>query len=196
MDDATRARVFEPFFTTKEVGRGTGLGLATAYAIVSDHGGRISCQSRVGEGATFEIELPGVATSLDAPAPASVRPSPARGGETILLIDDDDLVRRATRTTLLRNGYRVLESRDGDEALALLAARRETIDLVVLDRSMPGRSGEAILAELRALAPEVLVLLLSGQPFAAESVFRANAALIKPVRTDELLGEVRNLLDR
>jgi CheY-like chemotaxis protein len=125
-----------------------------------------------------------------------VRSNPPVGCETILVVDDEDMVRRATRIMLTRGGYSVLESCNGDEALALLASRGESIDLIVLDRSMPGRPGEEVLDGLRRLVPDLPVVLLSGQPFSAESVARANAALLKPISTDVLLGTIRSLLDR
>jgi two-component system cell cycle sensor histidine kinase/response regulator CckA len=195
MDEQTRARVFEPFFTTKEAGRGTGLGLATAYAIIADHGGRVTCESHPGEGATFDIELPGAVSPELGSSPGSARPVPSRGRGTILLVDDDEAVRRATRSMLMRCGYQVLEGVDGDDALAVLETRCGTIDLVVLDRSMPGRSGDDVLADLRALAPDMPVVLLSGQPFDAESIARANATLLKPISSDALLHTLRDLLD-
>jgi CheY-like chemotaxis protein len=195
MDERTRSRVFEPFYTTKEVGRGTGLGLATVYAIVSDHGGRVTCESQLGHGATFEIELPGstevAKTELEPP-----REIPATAVKTILIVDDQELVRRTTRAVLSRFGYRVVESCDGEQALAMIASRSVRVDLIVLDRSMPGMSGECVLNRLRELAPEVPVVLCSGQPFEATAMANAAAVLLKPISRDELLRTLRHLLHR
>ncbi|HKU44407.1 MAG TPA: ATP-binding protein, partial [Polyangiales bacterium] len=113
MDESTRARVFEPFFTTKAVGRGTGLGLASAYAIVTDHGGSIRCESRPGEGTCFEIRLPAAAQLEEANPAGPLAPELPQGDETVFVIDDELLVRRATRAMLEHGGYRVLECGDG-----------------------------------------------------------------------------------
>jgi PAS domain S-box-containing protein len=195
MDEQTHARIFEPFFTTKEIGRGTGLGLASSYAIIADHGGRIVCESRPGDGALFEIVLPG---TIPEPT-ASQRPLapnlvPSLGSETVLLVDDEELVRRATRSMLTRHGFRVVESCHGQQALALFEERLGRIDVVVLDRSMPGLSGEQVLSKLRELAPRVPIVLLSGQPFESDVAALANAALIKPVNIEGLVTTIRRLL--
>jgi PAS domain S-box-containing protein len=195
MDEATCSRVFEPFFTTKDVGRGTGLGLASAYAIVTDHRGRIRCESRLGEGATFEIELPGL-LQRELAAPAVERPSELpRGSETVFIVDDEPLVRRATRALLEQGGYRVLESGDGAEALKIVEREGGRIDLVILDRSMPGLSGEEVFEKLQELARDVPVLLLTGQPDPSANSARAAAVLSKPVDYRTLLTTLRNILD-
>ncbi len=195
MDEAVRTRIFEPFFTTKEVGRGTGLGLAMAYAIVLDHQGRISCESRPGAGSRFVIELP--ATELTAPAqPSSAQASFRGGSETILLIDDEQAVRRALRGLLEHAGYRVLEAPDGLTGLSVLEAQLGKIDLILLDRSMPGLPGEVVLNRLLEIEPSASIVLLSGQPAAAREAQRAAAVLVKPTDRTTLLRTLRGVLDR
>jgi CheY-like chemotaxis protein len=197
MDEATRARVFEPFFTTKGVGRGTGLGLATAYATVRDHGGNLRCESEPGRGATFEVELPELPgeSAPQSQASASAPEERRAGCETILLVDDDDLVRRATRSMLVRHGYDVIESQNGADALALCAGGESHIDLVILDRSMPGLSGEGVLDMLRKRMPALPVVLLSGHAVQQRDELQADAALNKPVDINTLLCTLRSVLD-
>jgi PAS domain S-box-containing protein len=196
MDELTRSRVFEPFFTTKAVGRGTGLGLASAYAIVNDHGGRLRCDSRPGEGTSFEISLPGLPQPETVAQPGPLTAELPRGSETVFLVDDEPLVRRATRAMLEQGGYRVLECGDGEEALWIFERQRERIQLVILDRSMPGLSGEQVFARLQELASHVPIVLLSGQPAASSTAERAAASLSKPVDLSTLLATVRGALDR
>jgi CheY-like chemotaxis protein len=196
MDELTCSRVFEPFFTTKEVGRGTGLGLASAYAIVNDHGGRVRCESRPGEGTSFEILLPGLPQPEAATQAGQLTAELPRGSETVFLIDDEPLVRRATRAMLEQGGYRVLECGDGEEALWIFQRQRDRIQLVILDRSMPGLSGEQVFNRLQELASHVPIVLLSGQPAASRTAERAAASLSKPVDLSTLLGAVRGALDR
>jgi PAS domain S-box-containing protein len=195
MDEPTRVRVFEPFFTTKEIGRGTGLGLASAYAIITDHGGTIRCESRLGQGATFEIELPAMkqrdASEREEPHPVE----PPRGSETVVVVDDEPAVRRATRLLLEHGGYRVLECADGEEALRTVSRERDAIDLVLLDRSMPGLSGEEVFERLQELAEDVPVVLLTGQPATSATAERAAAVLSKPVELATLLQTLRSILD-
>jgi PAS domain S-box-containing protein len=191
MDEATRSRVFEPFFTTKAVGHGTGLGLASAYAMVADHHGRIRCESRPGEGSTFEIELPTAGLA----EPASVRrpvESFERGTGTVLIVDDEPLVRRAVRGILERGGYKVLESVDGIEGLETFTQERDNIDLVLLDQSMPGLSGDQVLLKLMDLDPHVPVVLLSGLPGPAARLGHASAVLTKPADATTLLCAIRD----
>ncbi len=195
MDEATRSRVFEPFFTTKGEGRGTGLGLATAYAIVSGHRGRITCESRVGEGTVFEIELPSTEQSPAAPS-AAPDALPARGGtETLLLVEDEPLVRGAVRGLLELGGYEVLEAADGNEALATYERERGRIAAVIVDRLMPGLSGEEVLARLKSVDPGVPVVLLSGHPGRADRFGRASAVLAKPTSADTLLRTLRSVIE-
>jgi two-component system cell cycle sensor histidine kinase/response regulator CckA len=193
MDEATRRRVFEPFFSTKEVGRGTGLGLASAYAIMTEHHGRIRCESLPGRGACFEIELP-----LSAAAPERARivlaQEPARGSETVLVVDDEPLVRRACAAMLAHGGYRVLQAEDGQKALELVQSRSEPIAMVLLDRSMPGLSGDQIVARLHELDAELPVALLTGQPGQGDCE-PTTLTLSKPIDAMQLLRAVRSAID-
>ena len=161
MDEAVRQRIFDPFFTTKQKERGTGLGLSSAYTIVSGHGGAIRVHSRQGQGAEFLIFLPVSTSRADA---ASTTPaSPVhRGSETILLVDDEEMVLDVGRELLQHLGYTVLPARSGEEAVRIYRERREEVDLVVLDMVMPGMGGGETFDALKGLDPDVRVLLSSG----------------------------------
>jgi len=194
MTEEVRTRVFEPFFTTKEIGRGTGLGLAMAYSIITDHRGRIDCETLPGQGTAFEILLPVSAVELAASTDGG---GIVRGGtETVLLIDDDSAVRRALREILSRSGYSVLEAGDGASGVALFERERLRVDLVVLDRSMPHLSGEAVLERLDALDATIPVILLSGHPGSAGGGRPSAVVLSKPTDRSTLLRTVREVLDR
>ena len=136
----------------RKSGRGTGLGLAMAYSIIADHRGRIECDARPGQGATFEINLP--VSPVDLPASTDGGGIVRGGTETVLLIDDDNAVRRALREILTRSGYSVLEASDGANGVAVFEREQLRIDLVVLDCSMPKLSGDAVLERLEALETE------------------------------------------
>jgi two-component system cell cycle sensor histidine kinase/response regulator CckA len=161
MDRATLARVFEPFFTTKELGRGTGLGLSTVYGIVKQSDGYIWCDSMEGVGTTFTVLLPHVATeagSSDEPDEAA----PSRGAGVVLITEDEDTVRALSRRILEREGYTVLEARDGREAIRVATAYPSRIDLLVTDMVMPNVGGSELFAHLRLLRPDLRVLFVSG----------------------------------
>jgi signal transduction histidine kinase/CheY-like chemotaxis protein len=198
MDEQTKAALFEPFFTTKPVGRGTGLGLAVAHGIVTQHGGIIDVSSAPGAGSTFEVWLPRVVPALDAaPLPVSSRP-PVRSSarETILVVEDEPGVRRATVRILESYGYHVLVASDGASALSI-AAGLESIDLVVSDVVMPDLDGPAVVASLRERWPELKALFVSGYTadhFAEGSSVRADALLQKPYRPKELANAVRHAM--
>ncbi len=166
MSEETRRRIFEPFFTTKEVGKGTGLGLSTAYGIVTQHKGYIHVRSEPGQGATFEVFLPAVTAASpqgDEQGPAVPElPKNVAGNETILLVDDEDSVRSYMTRMLKRMGYRVIEAKNGREALKLFRRRRQEIDLVILDLIMPTMGGEETLTAIRELDPKAKVVMLSG----------------------------------
>jgi two-component system, cell cycle sensor histidine kinase and response regulator CckA len=155
-------KIFEPFYTTKEVGRGTGLGLSTVMSIVRNHGGFLRVQSEVGKGATFEVYLPAVVAE-NQEAPAATRPAGRRGrGETILVVDDERIVREITRVTLEDTGYHVLTAEDGTEALAMYAKQGETIDLVLTDLVMPYLDGASTIRAMQRLNPRVKVIACTG----------------------------------
>lgn len=196
MDRATLARIFEPFFTTKEVGKGTGLGLSVAYGIVKQHEGWITVESQPGRGSTFSVFLPRSATVPQREISPRVE-SAAAGSETILIVDDEDMVRSLGRGILESNGHRVVEARDGEEALRIV---RELggIDLVLLDMTMPRRSGRDTLLELQRLAPHVPVVLSSGYACVGPSdlaAMGARAFIQKPYRPEEMTRTVRTVLD-
>ena len=196
MDELTRQRVFEPFFTTKTEGKGTGLGLATVYAIVRNAGGRVWVDSAPGQGTTVSALLPLTAKAVARPdAPATVD-GPTTGSETIMLVEDQATVRALLRTVLEQHGYRVIEATDGHEALALFA-ENPAIELLVTDVVMPQLSGPDLVELLADKAPALRVLYVSG--FAARSSLpRAGGAtdfLHKPFGIAEFMTKVRTLLD-
>jgi CheY-like chemotaxis protein len=159
MDKVTQERIFEPFFTTRSMGHGTGLGLASVYGIVANHGGCITVQSDIGRGSTFQLFLP---ASSKAPVRESKEESRVLGGsETLLVVDDEQMLRRATRRLLDKLGYQVLVASGGEEALAIYRQNPE-IAAVILDMIMPGMSGAETFDRLKQLNPGVRVLLTSG----------------------------------
>jgi two-component system cell cycle sensor histidine kinase/response regulator CckA len=192
-------RIFEPFFTTKEAGRGSGLGLATAYAVLSHHEGGITVESAPGAGSLFQIYLPRTHEVPADQVPArAIEPGSGRG--TILLVDDESAVRRPLRQALGLCGFTVIEARDGLEALRLHGRPDTRCDLVVLDVKMPGMSGWDVLGELKRRDPRLPVILTSGYT-QEDSTPPADAAtpdayIPKPYDLAELTGQVRRLLPR
>jgi two-component system, cell cycle sensor histidine kinase and response regulator CckA len=162
IDKATLARVFEPFFTTKELGRGAGLGLSTVHGIVSQSGGEIVAESEEGRGTTFRVHLPRTGELLPrASGPDMSRHAPG-GTETILLVEDEPVVRRLVRDILERLGYSVLEADAGPAALDIMRAWRGPVAAVVSDLVLPGMSGRELVGELLKLRPTLRVLFMSG----------------------------------
>jgi two-component system cell cycle sensor histidine kinase/response regulator CckA len=200
MDRATMARVFEPFFTTKPRGKGTGLGLATAYGIIKQSGGHITVASELGKGTRFRISLP-LSGGVVTPVQESRRPELTEPGtETVLVAEDDDLVRGLATHVLRRNGYEVLEAASGEEALLLADRHAGPIQLLVSDVVMPRMSGRVLADRLRGRRPELRVLLMSGHPPDAlleHGVANPDETLLeKPFGAATLLERVRLLLDR
>ena len=199
MDEETLSHVFEPFFTTKEKGRGTGLGLSTVYGIVKQSDGYITAESRPGKGATFRVFLPrwdGRSEShLVATSPSGV----VGGKETVLLVEDDEMVRGYMRATLSSGGYTLLTAADGVEAIALLERRDRPIDLIVTDVIMPKMGGKELSDWLATNRPEVKVLFVSGyvdnELHLGQLVGRSEAYLQKPFTPEALLRTVRKLFD-
>ena len=198
MDEATRVRAFEPFFTTKEVGKGTGLGLSTVYGIVRQSGGGVDVESAPGEGTVFRILLPAVTESLDRLGPPSARPRASVGTETVLLVEDEEPVRRVAQKALTAAGYRVLEARDGVEALALLDARDEPIHLLLTDVVMPRMGGFELAEAVAMRRPGARLLFVSGHVdlgASGRTLPKGAELLEKPFRPDVLLERVRAVLD-
>jgi CheY-like chemotaxis protein len=193
MDEATQRRVFEPFFTTKKMGRGTGLGLSTVYGIIKQHNGWINLESRAGKGTTFCAYFP-EATGLSEEKPALPETaSSRRGKETVLFADDEELIRDLARQVMEMHGYTVLLAEDGMQAIELFRSNREAIDLVVLDLTMPQRSGMEVLRAIRKIDPGARVILSSGSP-PSEPV-PGTTFLPKPYRADMLAKVIRTALD-
>jgi two-component system cell cycle sensor histidine kinase/response regulator CckA len=195
MTEEVRSRLFEPFFTTKEVGRGTGLGLSTVYGIVRQSGGTITVESEAGRGSAFTIDLPATEEPLAATKPGPAVPEPEGGSETILLVEDEDTVRRLVTRILRSVGYQVIEASGGDEALELLEGHEGRIDLLLSDVLMRGLTGPELAKQVCARRPGIEVLLISG--FAEEGLAENENLrfLGKPFTTQELLDEVRAALD-
>jgi PAS domain S-box-containing protein len=199
MDAETQEHIFEPFFTTKERGKGTGLGLSTVYGIIKQHGGDIWVYSEPGRGTTFKIYLPRVDAAAAAGEKASkADPSPS-GEETVLLVEDEDAVRKLVRGVLDQHGYHVLEADSGARALEVVRDFDGTIDLLLTDVVMPKMSGRDLAEALALLRPEVKVLYLSG--YTERSVFdqglldRRSPFLQKPFTPDTLARKIRDVLD-
>jgi len=196
--EAIRATIFEPFFTTKDVGKGTGLGLAMVYGVVTQAGGTITVQSEVGRGTTFEIRLPR-AEEAHASRRADRDGAVASGSETLLLVEDHALVRRGTVRILKSAGYSVLEASHGGEGIAVLEERGEEVSLVITDVVMPQMNGIETARRMRALRPELGFLFITGyaeEAVEAEGGFGDGAQVLhKPFTSRELLDCVRHLLD-
>jgi two-component system, cell cycle sensor histidine kinase and response regulator CckA len=196
MNDEVRSRLFEPFFTTKEQGKGSGLGLSTVYGIIRQSGGQITVYSQVGCGTIFEVYLPRV---KDAPAvPQKAVTIPPKGSETVLLVDDEDGVRKLVCAILQSNGYSVIEASNGHSALAAYEKNAHKIDLVLTDVVMPQMDGFEFVDRLVEKNPDVKVLFMSGyrdNPIGDAEAQPSRPFLHKPFTPDALLAKVREILD-
>lgn len=197
MDETTRQRIFDPFFTTKEKGRGTGLGLASADGIVKNHAGIITLSSTLGQGTRFDIHLP-----ISEKAPQEEKAAPKKmvsGSETILLIDDEDMILNVGQAMLEKLGYRVIVARGGEVGLEEMTQHVNEIDLVIIDLIMPGMNGSVTFDRIREIQPAVTVVLSSGYAVdgeASEVLSRGcNGFIQKPFSLSELSNKIRTVID-
>ena len=199
IDRETLSHIFEPFFTTKGVGKGTGLGLATVYGIVKEHDGLIICYSEPGQGTTFKIYFHAIQTDENVETLESETDIP-HGTETILLVDDDEVVRDLAATVLDNFGYQVITAGNGKEALDIYMNQSGKIALVILDLIMPEMDGRQCLNELLRIDPKTKVIIASGHSVngKVEEIFlsRAKAFVEKPYDIRNLLKNVRDVLDK
>jgi CheY-like chemotaxis protein len=200
MDEQTRARIFEPFFTTKEQGKGTGLGLSTVYGIVKASGGDIEVQSALEEGTEFQLRFPCVGDEVATASVETLTPDAGRGSETVLVVEDEEPLRRLTRRILESRGYTVFDAADGEEAIRTLASVSSHVDLVLTDVVMPGMSGRELVECLLPVYPWLRVLFMSG--YTEDMMLQHRVAELgitvveKPFTRDDLARAVRNALDR
>ncbi|NPU85949.1 MAG: PAS domain S-box protein [Syntrophaceae bacterium] len=198
MDNKTKERIFEPFFTTKEMGRGTGLGLATVYGIVAGHGGAIQVYSEKGQGTSFHIYFPASDIEVSKEEEEVMKEEMKKGSETILIVDDEEVVAAVAREMLEHLGYQVIVARSGKEALDVFSGRKDEIDLVLLDMVMPKMGGGETFDQLKAMDPGVRVILSSGYSIDGEArqiLGRGCKGFInKPYSLQMLSGKIREVL--
>jgi len=198
MDAETRARIFEPFFTTKEKGRGTGLGLSTVYGIVKQSGGYVWVYSEPGRGTTFKLYFPRVDAPAEIPAPPR-EAATLTGTETILLAEDDEMLRPLAKGLLKKLGYTVLDAENAERALGLASAHAGPIHLLVADVVMPGASGRELARQLAESRPDTKVLYVSG--YTDDAIVHHGMLepglnfLQKPFNPGALARKVREVLD-
>lgn len=198
MDDAILEKIFDPFFTTKEMGRGTGLGLASAYGIIRNHGGIIHVKSRKDHGSRFTVYLP--ASEREAVEEKQSGGTLLKGSETLLFVDDEEMLSGVAEDLLGGLGYRVLIARSGKEAVEIYQKHKERIHLVLLDMIMPGMSGGEAYDRLKSIDPHVKTLLSSG--YSMDGQARAilergcDGFIQKLFKTRELSRKLREILDQ
>lgn len=199
IDPKNRQKIFEPFFTTKEVGKGTGLGLSISYGIVRQHNGAITVESEPGKGASISIYLPLIVIEAEKPAPRKETFS-MTGSETVLVAEDEEIVKQFLKGILKRVGYRVVTASNGEEAIALFHENRDDISLVISDVVMPKKNGREIYEEIRAHRQDVKFLFISGYTadvILQKGIFSDGVEFItKPFSKNDILRKVREVLDR
>ncbi|MBF0529278.1 MAG: response regulator [Deltaproteobacteria bacterium] len=199
IEQETIRHIFDPFFTTKEIGKGTGLGLASVYGIVKGHQGYITCDSEVGQGTTFKIYLPAIEQEKATADSSSEPQSPKGGKEVILLADDEASIRNLASLALQRSGYTVITVPTGEEALEIFITRKDQIDLIILDIGMPGMGGHRCLREILQIDQSAKIIIASGYAVNGqmkESMKAGVAGYVgKPYQLNDLLNKVRAVLD-
>ncbi len=205
MDEKTREKVFEPFFTTKEVGKGTGLGLAIVYGIVKQHNGYITVYSEVGKGTTFKIYIPMTRPGVGEAVPVETvnyppSAAPATGTETVLVAEDDKIVRKLSKDLLETFGYTVIEAANGEEAVQKYMENKDIIKLLILDVIMPKKNGKEAYEEIKRIAPDVRVIFMSGYTadiMHTKGIIENGMVFVsKPISPTDFIKKVREVLDR
>ncbi|MBA7551511.1 Sensor kinase CckA [subsurface metagenome] len=198
MDEVTQKRIFDPFFTTKDMGRGTGLGLASVYGIIKNHGGIINVYSEKGEGTTFNIYLP--ASEKKVTEKKQVAEKLLKGTERVLLVDDEDIIINVGSQMLKKLGYEILTAGNGKEAIELYRANKDRVDMVILDIIMPDMGGGEAYDKLKRINPGIKVLLSSGYSIegrATEILEQGcNGFIQKPFNMEQLSQKIREILDK
>ena len=205
IDKEDQSKIFDPFFTTKEVGKGTGLGLSIVYSIVKGHGGWVDVQSVKGEGSTFRVFLPvlvegateGQSAAADALQQGSYRQM-ISGKETILIVEDEEVLRSFASEMLKDLGYSILTAADGEEALAIFAENSDIINLVVSDMIMPRKSGMELFSELKKIKPDMKFILVTGyclEEAEGQVLRNMSAIMMKPYTTEKIAALIRKVLD-
>ena len=198
MDESTRSRIFEPFFSTKERGRGTGLGLASVYGIIKNHGGFIGVESEIGVGSTFTIHLPASEEKTEEEDQPESKPDRGRG--TVLIIDDEEMIVDVGRQMLEALGYIVLTAGGGREGIDIFQRNAKSVDLVILDMIMPDLSGRETFEALRRRSPAVNVLLSSGYSLDSQAkdmmAEGCKGFIQKPFTMAELSRKIREMIEK
>jgi len=200
MDEYTKSKIFEPFFTTKEIGKGTGLGLAVVYGIIKQHNGMVFVESEYGKGTVFTIYLPLMKGKVEVEDSSSAEVDYKGGSETILLAEDNDMIREMMGDILKRHGYKVLIAQDGEAAVDLFIKNSKVIDLVILDMMMPRKKGLAVYLDIIKEAPNIKTLFITGyseSEVERHEIKKRNLPLLsKPYTIADLLKNIRDLLDK
>ncbi|MGM0453382.1 MAG: response regulator, partial [Thermodesulfobacteriota bacterium] len=201
MDEATKQRAFDPFFTTKNKERGTGLGLASVYGIVKNHNGFIEVSSQINEGTTFYVYLPASNAARQQHTSPPARKNAVRTGtETILLVDDEEMIREVGEELLAGLGHRILLADSGKQAAAIVAEKSDEIDLVILDFTMPEMGGAETFRRLKEIDPAVCVLISSGYSLNEElqNILQEGASgfIQKPFNLEQLSQKLSEIMDR
>jgi two-component system cell cycle sensor histidine kinase/response regulator CckA len=200
MDEATRSRIFEPFFTTKERGKGTGLGLSVVYGVVDSHNGFIDVESEVGHGTTFNMYFPILPLRVEPSLTQQQEPSEIVGaGETVLVIEDEELLMDSVTQVLEGKGYRVLAARDGAEGLEIYSRHQDDVAVVLMDMGLPKLDGWEVFQKMKAVNPRVKVVLASGylDPYIKSEMLKAGAKdfIQKPYVPEQILSRVHRVID-